>query len=92
MSVVAMLEGSEAADHASTLTALGIARRLGVPVSGVCALPDPTATLIVMSTPEATGLVANATRDIAALQDQVIARAKATFEAATADEKPALHL
>ena len=28
MSVVAMLEGSEAADRASTLTALGIARRL----------------------------------------------------------------
>lgn len=86
MSVVAMLEGSEAADRASTQTALGIARRLSVPVSGVCALPDPTAALIVMSTPEATGLAANATRDIAALQEQVIARAKAVFEATTSGE------
>ena len=83
MSVVAMLEGSEAADRATTQTALGIAQRLNVPVQGLCALPDPTATLIVMSTPEATGLAANATRDIAALQDQVIAKAKATFEEVT---------
>ena len=60
MSVVAMLEGSDSADRASTQTALGIARRLDVPVRGVCALPDPSATLIVMSTPEATGLAANA--------------------------------
>lgn len=80
MSVVAMLEGADAADRATTQTAVGIAQRLNVPVRGLCALPDPTATLIVMSTPEATGLAANATRDIAALQDQVIARAKASFE------------
>ncbi|MGB2179232.1 MAG: hypothetical protein ACPH9E_15030, partial [Hyphomonas sp.] len=79
MSVVAMLEGSDSADRASTQTALGIARRLNVPVSGVCALPDPAAALIVMSTPEATGLAANATRDISAMQDEVIARAKAAF-------------
>ena len=32
MSVVAMLEGSDSADRASTQTALGIARRLDVPV------------------------------------------------------------
>ena len=83
MSVVAMLEGAETADRATTQTALGIAQRLNVPVKGICALPDPTATLIVMSTPEATGLAASATRDIAALQDQVIARAKSTFEEVT---------
>ena len=83
MSVVAMLEGSDSADRATTQTALGIAQRLNVPVRGICALPDPTATLIVMSTPEATGLAANATRDIAALQEEVIARAKASFEDVT---------
>ena len=83
MSVVAMLEGSETADRATTLTAVGIARRLNVPVRGLCALPDPAATLIVMSTPEATGLAASATRDISALQDQLIAKAKATFEDVT---------
>lgn len=83
MSVVAMLEGSESADRATTQTALGIAQRLNVPVRGVCALPDPTATLIVMSTPEATGLAANATRDITALQEQVIERAKTVFEDVT---------
>ena len=86
MSVVAMLEGSDSADRASTQTALGIARRLDVPVRGVCALPDPSATLIVMSTPEATGLAANATRDISAMQDEVIARARATFEDVTKGE------
>jgi len=86
MSVVAMLEGSDSADRASTQTALGIAQRLDVPVRGVCALPDPSATLIVMSTPEATGLAANATRDISAMQDEVIARAKATFEDVTKGE------
>lgn len=80
MSVVAMLEGSDLADRATTQTALGIAQRLNVPVRGICALPDPAATLIVMSTPEATGLAANATRDIAALQEEVIARAKTSFE------------
>lgn len=83
MSVVAMLEGSETADRATTQTALGIAQRLNVPVRGVCALPDPTATLIVMSTPEATGLAANATRDITALQEEVIKRAKTVFEEVT---------
>jgi nucleotide-binding universal stress UspA family protein len=81
-----MLEGSDSADRASTQTALGIARRLNVPVSGVCALPDPAAALIVMSTPEATGLAANATRDISAMQDEVIARAKAAFEDVTKGE------
>ena len=86
MSVVAMLEGSESADRASTQTAVGIARRLGVPVSGVCALPDPAAALIVMSTPEATGLAANATKDIAAMQEQVIAKARAAFENVTGGE------
>ena len=83
MSVVAMLEGSETADRATTQTAVGIARRLNVPVRGICALPDPAATLIVMSTPEATGLAASATRDISALQEQVIAKAKETFEDVT---------
>ena len=83
MSVVAMLEGSDSADRATVQTALGIASRLNVPVQGLCALPDPAAALIVMSTPEATGLAASATRDIAALQEQVIARAKGTFEDVT---------
>jgi nucleotide-binding universal stress UspA family protein len=86
MSVVAMLEGSETADRATTQTAIGIAKRLNVPVQGICALPDPMATLIVMSTPEATGLAASATQDISALQEKVIARSKATFEAASAGD------
>ncbi|MEZ5945354.1 MAG: universal stress protein [Hyphomonas sp.] len=83
MTVVAMLQGAEAPDRAVTLDALALAQRLNVPVRGVCALPDPNAAMIVMSTPEATGLAASATRDLAALQDKIVAGAKDIFDDVT---------
>ena len=63
MTVVAMLQGAEVPDRAASMDALALAQRLNVPVRGVCALPDPNAAMIVMATPEATGLAATATRD-----------------------------
>ena len=83
MTVVAMLQGAEVPDRAASMDALALAQRLNVPVRGVCALPDPNAAMIVMATPEATGLAATATRDLAALQEKIIGKAKEVFEEVT---------
>ncbi len=83
MSVVAMLQGSEPADRAAIQAALSVARRLNVPVQGLCALPDPNAAMLVMSTPEAVGLSASTARAIMDAQENVLKNARQTFEDVT---------
>ena len=64
MSVVAILQGTEKEDRQSTLTAVELARRLNTPVTGLFALPDPNAVLMVSATPEAAGLTASTAQSI----------------------------
>ena len=68
MSVVAVLQGTEAQGRQSTLTAVELARRLNAPVTGLFALPDPNAVLMVAATPEASGLTASTAQSIIDLQ------------------------
>ncbi|MAN45527.1 MAG: universal stress protein [Alphaproteobacteria bacterium] len=80
MSVVAMLQGTSKEDRSTTLSALALARKMNVPVRGLCALPDPNAAMMVIATPEATGLAGTTTQSIIEMQDEVLKVARASFE------------
>jgi len=83
MSVVAILQGTDAQDRQSTLTAVELARRLNTPVTGLFALPDPNAVLMVAATPEATGLTASTAQSIIDLQQAMKETAETAFRDAT---------
>ncbi len=83
MPVVAMLQGHSETDELTTRSALAMARRLATGLTGLCALPDPQSAVMLVTTPESTGLTAAATSSILDLQKEMLARAEAAFEAAT---------
>jgi nucleotide-binding universal stress UspA family protein len=83
MSVVAVLQGTEEQDRQSTLTAVELARRLNTPVTGLFALPDPNAVLMVAATPEASGLTASTAQSIIDLQLALKQTAETAFHDAT---------
>ena len=79
MSVVAMLQGTPDTDAETTRTALAMARMLGTSLTGLCALPDPQAAVMLVTTPESTGLTAAATTNIIELQKEMLEKAEAAF-------------
>lgn len=79
MSVVAMLQGTPETDLETTRSALAMAKLLGRDLTGLCALPDPQAAVMVVTTPESTGLTAAATTNIIELQKEMLAKAEAAF-------------
>lgn len=79
MSIVAVLQGSSETDTLTTLSALAMARRLNVPLIGLCALPDPQSALMVVSTPESAGLSAAATTSLIELQKDMLVAARGAF-------------
>ena len=83
MSVVAVLQGNEKEDRQSTLAALELARRLNTPVTGLFALPDPNAVLMVSATPEAAGLTASTAQSIIEMQLAMKRTAETTFHDVT---------
>tara|TARA_R110000803_G_scaffold116432_4_gene185006 strand:- start:499 stop:1332 length:834 start_codon:yes stop_codon:yes gene_type:complete len=83
MSVVAVLQGTEKEDRQSTLTAVELARRLNTPVTGLFALPDPNAVLMVSATPEAAGLTASTAQSIVEMQLAMKRTAESAFHDAT---------
>lgn len=83
MSVVAILQGTDAQDRQSTLTAVELARRLNTPVTGLFALPDPNAVLMIAATPEASGLTASTAQSIIDLQMAMKKTAETAFRDAT---------
>jgi nucleotide-binding universal stress UspA family protein len=83
MSVVAILQGTEKEDRQSTLTAVELARRLNTPVTGLFALPDPNAVLMVSATPEAAGLTASTAQSIIVMQLAMKRTAETTFHDVT---------
>ena len=83
MSVVAVLQGTEAEDRQTTLAAIEIARRLNTPVTGLFALPDPMAVLLVSTSPEMASVSPAATQSVIDMQAKMTEIAKATFHDAT---------
>jgi nucleotide-binding universal stress UspA family protein len=83
MSVVAVLQGTEKEDRQSTLAALELARRLNTPVTGLFALPDPNAVLMVSATPEAAGLTASTAQSIIEMQLAMKRTAETAFHDVT---------
>lgn len=83
MSVVAMLQGTVETDRTTTLAALNLARKMNAPLTGLCALPDPNAAMMVVATPEATGFTASTTQSIIEMQDEVLKNARSAFSDAT---------
>lgn len=79
MSVVAMLQGTPETDLETTLSALAMAKAIGTSLTGVCALPDPQAAVMLVTTPESTGLTAAATTNIIDLQKEMLEKAEAAF-------------
>lgn len=79
MSVIAMLQGTPEVDTTTTQSALAIARRLNVPLTGLCALPDPQTALMVVSTPESAGMSAAAATNIIELQKDLLEKAEQSF-------------
>lgn len=79
MPVVAMLQGNSQTDQETTRSALALATQLGVGLTGLCALPDPQAAIMVVTTPESTGLTAAATTSIIELQKEILEKSEAAF-------------
>lgn len=83
MSVVAVLQGTEAEDRHTTLVAVEIARRLNTPVTGLFALPDPMAVLMVSTSPEMVSISPSMTQSMIDQQAAMTEVAKAAFREAT---------
>lgn len=79
MSIVAVLQGSSETDTLTTMSALAMAQRLDVPLTGLCALPDPQSALMVVSTPESAGMSAAAATSLIQLQKDMLAAAEGAF-------------
>lgn len=80
MAVVAMLQGTAETDRHTTLTALALAKRMNVPMTGLCALPDPNAAMMVIATPETSGMTAQSAQTIIEMQEQVLKVSREAFE------------
>lgn len=80
MSVVAMLQGTEEVDRRTTMAALSLARRMNVSLTGLCALPDPTAAVMVVAPLEATGMNVGSLEPIVKMQQELVATARDAFE------------
>lgn len=79
MSIIAMLQGSPEVDTLTTQSALAIAKQLNLPLTGLCALPDPQSALMVVATPESAGMSAAAATSIIELQKDVLEKAEQAF-------------
>lgn len=79
MSVVAMLQGTPETDVETTQSALAMAKKIGTSLIGLCALPDPQAAVMLVTTPESTGLTAAAATNIIDLQKEMLEKAEAAF-------------
>lgn len=86
MSIIAMLEGTSEADVQTTRSALAIARHLKLPLTGLCALPDPQSALMVVATPESAGLSAAAAKSVIELQKDMLKAAEAAFRSVVSEE------
>jgi nucleotide-binding universal stress UspA family protein len=86
MSIIAMLEGTTETDVHTTRSALAMARHLNLPLTGLCALPDPQSALMVVSTPESAGLSAAAAKSVIDLQKEMLATAEAAFRSVVTGE------
>ncbi len=79
MSVIAMLQGTPETDVHTTRSALALALLLRAPLKGLCALPDPNSAIMVVTTPESTGLTAAAAQSVMDMQTDLLAKAEAAF-------------
>ena len=89
MSVVAMLQGNGETDRATTSAGVILAQKLGLPLTGLCALPDPEAAVMVVAPPESSGMIASSVQSIIEMQQEVLAKAQEAFES-VASQHPGL--
>jgi nucleotide-binding universal stress UspA family protein len=87
MSVVAMLQGHVETDTLTLESALALAGSLGAPLTALFALPDPQSALMVVTTPEATGLSAAAASSVIELQKEMLDKARTAYEAVAGSSK-----
>ncbi|MFN7056055.1 universal stress protein [Hyphomonas sp.] len=85
MTVIAMLQGTTDTDTETTRSGLALARMLNTSLTGLCALPDPASAVMVVTTPESTGLTAAAARSVAQMQTEMLSKAEEAFRAGVAD-------
>ncbi|MDP1554848.1 MAG: universal stress protein [Hyphomonas sp.] len=79
MSIVAVLQGTSETDTLTTQSALALARKLNLPLTGLCTLPDPQSALMVVSTPESAGMSAAAVKSLMDMQKDMLAAAEGAF-------------
>ncbi len=80
MSVTVMLSGSETLDETAVRQSLSLATRLQVPLTGLCALPDPSSALLYTTSPYMIGVGGTAMESVRIAQDEVINSAREMFE------------
>ncbi len=82
MTVFAMLQGAPTVDLGTCKSALALARHIKTSLTGLCALPDPQMALMLVTTPESIGMTGAATKTLIELQQDLLAKAEATFRQA----------
>lgn len=82
MSVIAMLQGTPEIDLVTARSGLALAGLLQAPLKGLCALPDPSSAIMVVTTPESTGLTAAAAQSVSDMQSHMLEQAEAAFREA----------
>jgi nucleotide-binding universal stress UspA family protein len=82
-----MLQGHVETDTLTLESALALAGSLGAPLTALFALPDPQSALMVVTTPEATGLSAAAASSVIELQKEMLDKARTAYEAVAGSSK-----
>lgn len=80
MTVVCMIANTQDEDRAALTYAASLARRLDVPLEGICALPDASAALIYATSPYMIGVGGAAIEGVQAAQKKLIADCQAMFD------------
>ena len=91
MSVTVMLGGSGKELFVATETAISLTKQLKTNLHGVCALPDPAASVVYITGAETVILGGAAINSLREAQDKLVADLKAGFEAQVASAGSWLH-
>ncbi|MEO0786204.1 MAG: universal stress protein [Pseudomonadota bacterium] len=83
MTIVCMIANAQEEDRSALEYAASLARRLSLPLEGLCALPDPTSAMIYATSPYMIGVGGAAIEGVQKAQDTLRANCKAMFEDVT---------
>lgn len=80
MTVTCMIGGNTPSDRAALDYACSLARRLGQPITGLCAFPDPTTALIYATSPYMIGVGGPALDRVREAQEELIEDCRKMFD------------